>query len=78
MNTPCPVHELQTQTQGGTESSMKHFLMTPPHIVLYFYQDGVERWRRWDELLQLVWMLMLSYQEVITGRKLLFLILPFS
>ncbi|XP_060783261.1 uncharacterized protein simc1 [Neoarius graeffei] len=30
--------------------------------------DGVERWRRWDELLQLVWMLMLSYQEVITGH----------
>ncbi|MCI4379659.1 hypothetical protein PGIGA_G00230800 [Pangasianodon gigas] len=30
--------------------------------------DGTERWRRWDELLQLVWMLMLSYQEVITGH----------
>ncbi|KAB5570964.1 hypothetical protein PHYPO_G00219510 [Pangasianodon hypophthalmus] len=30
--------------------------------------DGAERWRRWDELLQLVWMLMLSYQEVITGH----------
>ncbi|XP_062856013.1 SUMO-interacting motif-containing protein 1 isoform X2 [Trichomycterus rosablanca] len=30
--------------------------------------DGSERWRRWDELLQLIWMLMLSYEEVITGH----------
>ncbi|TSO15262.1 SUMO-interacting motif-containing protein 1 [Bagarius yarrelli] len=30
--------------------------------------DGPERWKRWDELLQLAWMLMLSYQEVITGH----------
>ncbi|KAA0709590.1 SUMO-interacting motif-containing protein 1 [Triplophysa tibetana] len=30
--------------------------------------DGGERWRKWDELLQLLWMLMLSYEEVVTGH----------
>ncbi|KAL7863583.1 hypothetical protein SRHO_G00125670 [Serrasalmus rhombeus] len=30
--------------------------------------DGTERWKKWDELLQLVWMLMLSYEEVMTGH----------
>ncbi|XP_052005881.1 SUMO-interacting motif-containing protein 1-like [Xyrauchen texanus] len=30
--------------------------------------DGAERWRKWDELLQLLWMLMLSYEEVVTGH----------
>ncbi|XP_072519701.1 uncharacterized protein simc1 isoform X1 [Salminus brasiliensis] len=30
--------------------------------------DGTERWKRWDELLQLLWMLMLSYEEVMTGH----------
>ncbi|XP_007237269.2 SUMO-interacting motif-containing protein 1 [Astyanax mexicanus] len=30
--------------------------------------DGIDRWRRWDELLQLLWMLMLSYEEVMTGH----------
>ncbi|XP_056624858.1 SUMO-interacting motif-containing protein 1 isoform X2 [Triplophysa dalaica] len=31
-------------------------------------QDGGERWRKWDELLQLLWMLTLSYEEVVTGH----------
>ncbi|XP_052471260.1 SUMO-interacting motif-containing protein 1 isoform X2 [Carassius gibelio] len=30
--------------------------------------DGAEKWRKWDELLQLLWMLMLSYEEVVTGH----------
>ncbi|XP_051945205.1 SUMO-interacting motif-containing protein 1-like isoform X2 [Xyrauchen texanus] len=30
--------------------------------------DGAERWKKWDELLQLLWMLMLSYEEVVTGH----------
>ncbi|XP_043113819.1 uncharacterized protein simc1 [Puntigrus tetrazona] len=30
--------------------------------------DGEEKWRKWDELLQLLWMLLLSYEEVVTGR----------
>ncbi|XP_076878099.1 uncharacterized protein simc1 isoform X2 [Brachyhypopomus gauderio] len=30
--------------------------------------DGTERWRRWEELLKLVWMLTLSYEEVMTGH----------
>lgn len=46
------------------------FALTCCYYCFSFYQDGTERWRRWDELLQLVWMLMLSYQEVITGTKL--------
>ncbi|XP_067313307.1 SUMO-interacting motif-containing protein 1 [Pseudorasbora parva] len=30
--------------------------------------DGAEKWRKWDELLQLLWMQMLSYEEVVTGH----------
>uniref|UniRef100_A0A672RJC9 Si:ch211-199b20.3 n=1 Tax=Sinocyclocheilus grahami TaxID=75366 RepID=A0A672RJC9_SINGR len=30
--------------------------------------DGAEKWRKWDELLQLLWMLILSYEEVVTGH----------
>ncbi|KAK7141107.1 hypothetical protein R3I93_015308 [Phoxinus phoxinus] len=30
--------------------------------------DGAEKWRKWDEVLQLLWMLMLSYEEVVTGH----------
>lgn len=30
--------------------------------------DGAEKWRKWDELLQLLWMLLLSYDEVMTGH----------
>lgn len=36
------------------------------------HQDGGERWRKWDELLQLLWMLMLSYEEVVTGNLTIF------
>lgn len=42
---------------------------TAAWLCFFFYQDGAERWRKWDELLQLVWMLMLSHQEVITGTE---------
>ncbi|XP_030639870.1 SUMO-interacting motif-containing protein 1 [Chanos chanos] len=30
--------------------------------------DGLERWKKWDELVQLLWMLLLSYEEVIKGH----------
>ncbi|XP_064181506.1 SUMO-interacting motif-containing protein 1 isoform X2 [Anguilla rostrata] len=30
--------------------------------------DGVETWRRWRELVQLLWMLLLSYEEVTEGH----------
>ncbi|XP_031443362.1 SUMO-interacting motif-containing protein 1 [Clupea harengus] len=30
--------------------------------------DGSEDWRRWEELLQLIWMLLLSYEEVMKGH----------
>ncbi|XP_055033586.2 uncharacterized protein simc1 isoform X1 [Misgurnus anguillicaudatus] len=30
--------------------------------------DGDERWRSWSELLQLLWMLTLSYEEAVTGH----------
>ncbi|KAK1804531.1 hypothetical protein P4O66_020532 [Electrophorus voltai] len=43
-----------------------HFLKTS--TLALDPSDGIERWRRWDELLKLVWMLMLSYEEVMTGH----------
>ncbi|KAI5624873.1 SUMO-interacting motif-containing protein 1, partial [Silurus asotus] len=58
-------------------SSQKRVLPMSFNLLLHFLHtstpapdpsDGTERWRRWDELLQLVWMLMISYQEVITGH----------
>ncbi|KAK2890959.1 hypothetical protein QQF64_007096 [Cirrhinus molitorella] len=30
--------------------------------------DEAEKWRKWDELLQLLWMLMLSFEEVVTDH----------
>ncbi|XP_076148714.1 SUMO-interacting motif-containing protein 1 [Alosa pseudoharengus] len=30
--------------------------------------DGSEGWRRWEELMQLIWMLLLSYEEVMKGH----------
>ncbi|XP_062380736.1 SUMO-interacting motif-containing protein 1 [Sardina pilchardus] len=30
--------------------------------------DGGEGWRRWEELMQLIWMLLLSYEEVMKGH----------
>ncbi|KAI4896533.1 hypothetical protein NFI96_015407, partial [Prochilodus magdalenae] len=56
--------------------SLKRPLPMSFKLLLHFLQtctlapdpsDGTERWKRWDELLQLVWMLMLSYEEVMTG-----------
>lgn len=58
-------------------SSQQRLLPMSFNLLLHFLHtstlapdpsDGTERWRRWDELLQLVWMLMLSYQEVITDH----------
>ncbi|XP_066504590.1 SUMO-interacting motif-containing protein 1 isoform X2 [Hoplias malabaricus] len=57
--------------------SQKRQLPMSFQLLLHFLQtstlapdpsDGSEKWRRWDELLQLVWMLMLSYEEVMTGH----------
>ncbi|XP_035619396.2 SUMO-interacting motif-containing protein 1 [Oncorhynchus keta] len=30
--------------------------------------DGAESWRKWEELVQLLWMLLLSYEEVMKGH----------
>ncbi|XP_029918418.1 SUMO-interacting motif-containing protein 1 isoform X2 [Myripristis murdjan] len=47
-------------------SLLLHFLknctLKPDHM------DGAERWRRWEELIQLLWMLMLSYIRVMKGH----------
>ncbi|XP_046705408.1 SUMO-interacting motif-containing protein 1 isoform X2 [Silurus meridionalis] len=60
-------------------SSQKRVLPMSFNLLLHFLRtstpaldpsDGTERWRRWDELLQLVWMLMISYQEVISATPL--------
>ncbi|XP_056144747.1 SUMO-interacting motif-containing protein 1 isoform X2 [Lampris incognitus] len=31
-------------------------------------EDGAERWKKWDELVQLLWMLLLSYNKVVRGH----------
>lgn len=33
-----------------------------------FLQDGNERWRRWEELVHLLWMLLLSYNKAMKGE----------
>lgn len=34
-------------------------------------QDGTERWQKWEELVQLLWMLLLSYNKAMKGEMLL-------
>ncbi|XP_071373443.1 SUMO-interacting motif-containing protein 1 isoform X3 [Centroberyx affinis] len=47
-------------------SLLLHFLknctLTPDPM------DGAERWQRWEELVQLLWMLLLSYNKVMKGH----------
>lgn len=33
-------------------------------------QDGTERWQRWEELVHLLWMLLLSYNKAMKGELL--------
>lgn len=33
-------------------------------------QDGTEKWRRWEELVHLLWMLLLSYNKAMKGEML--------
>lgn len=57
--------------------SHKSTLLMSLGLLLHFFQnstlasdpsDGEERWRSWGELLQLLWMLTLSYEEAVTGH----------
>lgn len=34
----------------------------------FFLQDGTERWLRWEELVHLLWMLLLSYNKAMKGE----------
>lgn len=56
----------QKSTLPVSLSMLLHYLQTS--TLPSDFSDGEERWRKWDELLQLLWMLMLSYEEVVTGH----------
>ncbi|XP_073677068.1 uncharacterized protein simc1 [Garra rufa] len=58
-------------------SSKKKFQTMSLNLLLHYLKsstlasaptDAAEKWRKWDDLLQLLWMLMLSYEEVVTGH----------
>lgn len=34
----------------------------------YIFQDGGEKWQRWEELVHLLWMLLLSYNKAMEGE----------
>ncbi|KAJ8254646.1 hypothetical protein GJAV_G00195430 [Gymnothorax javanicus] len=69
----CKLVELHLQHVCTEKTELPMSLRLILHFMRYATlapepKDGAEAWHRWRELLQLLWMLLLSYEEVVDGH----------
>lgn len=61
LNYSCPVKTSVPMSLSLLLHFLKHCTLSPDP------KDGTEKWRRWDELVCLLWMLLLSYSAAMKG-----------